>query len=195
MPAAATSIVTDRGVILIPVSIADRPRATERKSGSTKKTPIITMNWNRNIRSPPFRPRSISDGLNSGSFPASSTRRMCDPNHRSSRSPATMSQTTGDMPTIDGASSDGRNQPHSPDFSTPNTIRPIPTAHNTEPSASSRGRASTGTSATRRENRKMPAPTRTSPANTQRHDAYVVANPPIKGPTAIAIAPAAPTRP
>ena len=41
----------------------------------------------------------------------------------------------------------------------------------------------------------MPAPTTTSPANTHRHDAYVVASPPINGPTAIAMAPAAPTRP
>ena len=41
----------------------------------------------------------------------------------------------------------------------------------------------------------MPAPTTTSPANTHRHDAYVVASPPISGPTAIAIAPAAPMRP
>ena len=35
----------------------------------------------------------------------------------------------------------------------------------------------------------------TSPANTHRHEAYVVARPPISGPTAIAIAPAAATRP
>ena len=41
----------------------------------------------------------------------------------------------------------------------------------------------------------MPAPISTSPANTHRHEAYVVARPPISGPTAIAIAPAAPTRP
>ena len=41
----------------------------------------------------------------------------------------------------------------------------------------------------------MPAPMSTSPANTHRHEAYVVASPPISGPTAIAIAPAAPTNP
>ena len=41
----------------------------------------------------------------------------------------------------------------------------------------------------------MPIPISTSPANTHRHEAYVVARPPIKGPTAIAIAPAAPTNP
>ena len=56
-PAAASSIVTDSGVILIPVSIAESPRATERNRGTTKNRPIITRNWKRNIRSPPFRPR------------------------------------------------------------------------------------------------------------------------------------------
>jgi hypothetical protein len=64
-----------------------------------------------------------------------------------------------------------------------------------EPSTSSFGRVSGGASATRRQNSTIPAPTATSPANTHRHDAYVVATPPISGPTAIAIAPAAPTRP
>ena len=54
---------------------------------------------------------------------------------------------------------------------------------------------STGASATRRANRMMPAPMSTSPANTHLQDAYVVARPPISGPRAIAIAPAAPTRP
>ena len=52
-----------------------------------------------------------------------------------------------------------------------------------------------GASAARRANRKIPAPTITSPAKTHRQDAYSVARPPISGPTAIAIAPAAPTRP
>ena len=35
----------------------------------------------------------------------------------------------------------------------------------------------------------------TSPANTQRQDAYVVSRPPINGPTATAMAPAAATMP
>ena len=53
-PAAASSIVIDSGVILMPVSIAESPRATDRYSGITKKIPIITTNWKKNIRSPPF---------------------------------------------------------------------------------------------------------------------------------------------
>ena len=53
MPAAASSIATDSGVILIPVSIAESPSATERYSGITKNSPIITTNWKKNITSPP----------------------------------------------------------------------------------------------------------------------------------------------
>ena len=52
-PAAASSIVTESGVILIPVSIAESPSATDRYSGTTKKSPIITTNWKKNISSPP----------------------------------------------------------------------------------------------------------------------------------------------
>jgi hypothetical protein len=37
--------------------------------------------------------------------------------------------------------------------------------------------------------------TMTSPANTQRHEKYVVAMPPISGPTATAMAPAPITKP
>ena len=74
-------------------------------------------------------------------------------------------------------------------------ISPIPSAQSTEPSTSSLGRCSTGASAAQRANRKIPAPTITSPAKTHLHDAYSVARPPISGPTAIAIAPAAPIRP
>ena len=44
----------ESGVILMPVSIAESPRATDRYSGITKKIPIITTNWKKNIRSPPF---------------------------------------------------------------------------------------------------------------------------------------------
>ena len=44
MPAAASSRVSDRGRILIPVSMADRPRATDRYSGMVKNKPA----WIRN---------------------------------------------------------------------------------------------------------------------------------------------------
>ena len=44
----------DSGVIFSPVSIAESPSATDRYSGITKNSPIITTNWKKNIRSPPF---------------------------------------------------------------------------------------------------------------------------------------------
>ena len=52
-----------------------------------------------------------------------------------------------------------------------------------------------GASAILRVRRRMISTTTTSPAKTQRHEKYVVQNPPISGPTATAIAPAAATRP
>ena len=128
--------MTESGVILSPVSIAESPSATERNNGTTKNNPIITTNWKKNIRSPPFRPRSISDGVNSGSLPSSSSRRIWDPNSRRVTSPATISQNTGDMPRIEGPSPEARNQPHSPDFRTPVTMSPIARAHSTDPSRS-----------------------------------------------------------
>ena len=60
---------------------------------------------------------------------------------------------------------------------------------------SRRAARSAGTSAMRRASTRIAATMTTSPANTHRHDAYVVRSPPISGPTAIAIAPAAATRP
>jgi hypothetical protein len=47
----------------------------------------------------------------------------------------------------------------------------------------------------RRARARMPTTTSTSPTNTQRHEKYVVAIPPMRGPTATAIAPAPMTRP
>ena len=60
---------------------------------------------------------------------------------------------------------------------------------------SRRGRRSTGASAIRLVMSRITSTTTTSPANTQRHEKYVVQNPPTSGPTATAIAPAAATRP
>jgi hypothetical protein len=54
IPAAAASRVIERGSKRTPVSIADRPSDTERKSGTTKKTPDWMKYWKRNIRRPVF---------------------------------------------------------------------------------------------------------------------------------------------
>ncbi len=86
--------------------------------------------------------------------------------------------------------------PHSPDFSTPSTIRARLVAESTVPTRSRRGRGDAGSASTiRRESARIPATTITSHANTQRHDAYVVNKPPMSGPAATAIAPADATRP
>ena len=171
-PAAASSIVSESGVIRSPVSIAESPSATDRYSGMTKKSPIITTNWKKNISRPPVIWLFANiDGLTSGSAFAASSRRAWIMNRRSDTSPARINHRTGDMPSTDGLPAEGTNQPHSPDFNTPSTTRPMPTAQSSEPSTSKRGRVSGRASATRRERRKIPAPTTTSPANTHRHDA------------------------
>ena len=183
-------------MILIPVSIAERPSATDRYSGITKNSPIITRNWKKNMRTPPvICLLANSAGLTSGSRPAASRCLTWSMNSLSDTNPPRISQSTGDIPNIDGPPWAGRIQPHSEERSTPKTTSPMPNAQSSEPSRSRWDRTLTGASVTRRANRKMPAPSTTSPAKTHRHDAYVVASPPISGPTATAIAAAAPTRP
>ena len=53
MPIAATSSVTESGRSRAPVASADRPRQTERYSGTTKKKPAWTRYWKKNIVNPP----------------------------------------------------------------------------------------------------------------------------------------------
>ena len=77
----------------------------------------------------------------------------------------------------------------------PNTISPRPNADRNVPNRSSFTPSSAGVSFTRRASRRITATISTSPAKTHRHDAYVVKNPPISGPSAAAIAPAAATSP
>ena len=74
MPAAAIRSVIDSGMILMPVSIAESPRATERYSGIVKKSPAWTRNWKKNIRRPPVNCRfSNIDSCTSGSPPRFTT--------------------------------------------------------------------------------------------------------------------------
>ena len=93
-----------------------------------------------------------------------------------------MSQMDGDIPAHDGPPSFGCSQPHSPALRTPNTNSARPVADRTDPTQSRRGCFSTGESDIRRENNRIPAPITTSPANTQRHEKYVVQKPPTSGP-------------
>ena len=101
----------------------------------------------------------------------------------------------GESPAQDGPPGFDRIHPHVPVLSTPKTNNPSPAAESTAPTTSRCGRFSTGASAILRVSRRMIATITTSPANTQRHEKYVVQKPPISGPTATAIAPAAATSP
>ena len=106
-----------------------------------------------------------------------------------------MSQIVGERPAHDGPPALGWIQPHSAERSTPNTSSPRPSAESTAPTMSSLGCFSTGASAIRRVRSRIASTSTTSPANTQRHEKYVVQKPPISGPTATATAPAAATSP
>ena len=197
MPIAAMSSVTESGSSRAPVSSAERPRQTERKSGTTKKKPACTRYWKKNIVSPPvsWRLRSIA-GRTSGSCPRDSRRASQRKKSQITNSPARISQTVGDRPAHDGPSGFGWIQPHSLERSTPKTSSPSPSAERTAPTTSSCGRVSdrrVGDPAASRT--RITSTSTTSPAKTQRHEKYVVQKPPMSGPTATAIAPAAATMP
>ena len=94
-----------------------------------------------------------------------------DTHTATSRAMLTDPPVASDMPRTDRAPSAGRIHPQSEERSTATITRPIAAAHSREPTQSRRGRTSTGASAIFRASRSMTAPTRTSPANTNRHDA------------------------
>ena len=101
----------------------------------------------------------------------------------------------GDRPNHSGASGLGCTQPHVPERKTPKTNSASPLADSSVPTRSRCGRVAGGVSAMRRATNKMTATMTTSPANTQRHEKYVVTSPPMSGPAATAIAPADATMP
>src|SRR4051812_17457617 len=101
----------------------------------------------------------------------------------------------GEIPAQDRPPGFGWIHPHSLERSTPNTSAPRPAAERRVPTMSSFGRVSDGASAILRAMTRIASTTITSPAKTHRHEKYVVQKPPISGPTATAIAPAAATMP
>ncbi len=171
MPIAAASSVTESGSSRTPVSIAERPSATERKSGTTKKNPAWTRNWKKNIVRPPVscRLRSIAVRT-SGSWPCDSRRACQRKKSQITKSPPRTSQIVGDSPAHDGPSGLGWIQPHSPERRTPKTRSPRPNAERTAPTTSSCGRSSTGASAIFRVRSRIASTTTTSPAKTQRQE-------------------------
>ncbi len=196
MPIAATSSVTESGSRRTPVSSAVRPRQTDRKSGTTKNSPACMRNWKKNITSPPlswwFRSMSVRT---SGSWPRASRYPCQRKKTQITNSPARTSHTVGERPAHEGPSGFGWIQPHSLERRTPKTRSASPSAERTAPTRSSCGRFSVGASAIRRVSSRIASTISTSPAKTQRQEKYVVKKPPISGPSATAIAPAAATSP
>jgi hypothetical protein len=119
-PTAASSSVTDSGRSRTPVAMADRPRATDRYSGTTKNSPACNRYWNMNAMSPPRRTGLRSRGrLMSGSLPCAMRWSSQLKNSNNTTAPPVMSQITGDSPSHSGALGFGLTNPHEPERSTP----------------------------------------------------------------------------
>ena len=99
IPSAAASSVIESGSRRTPVSIADSPSATERKSGTTKKMPACTRYWKKNIVRPPssWRFRSIA-GRTSGSSPRDSSRASQRKKSQITSRPPSTSHIVGERP-------------------------------------------------------------------------------------------------
>ena len=138
-PTAAISSVIESGRIRTPVSTAERPRATERKSGTVKKSPAWRRYWKKNEVSPPRRSlfSSIAGSIRAA-LPRSSWRLSHHRKPRSTRPPASTIHTTADSPSHDGASGLGRTKPHEPPRRMPSTTRPRPSADRPVPARSRR---------------------------------------------------------
>ena len=178
-PTAAASSVTDNGSRRTPVATAESPRATERKSGITKKRPACRRNWKKKDVSP-----ACSLGMRSmrGSTRTGPPRRSWRLSHstKSARTPAPprMSQITGERPSHWGASGFGCTKPPRPGADDAEDDHAEARgrekrAHGVEPRR--RGRAGSRPCACVRT--RMPSTITTSPAKTQRQLAYVVQQP------------------
>ena len=86
-------------------------------------------------------------------------------------------------------------KPHVPAFRIPNTTAAEAERREGRADEVEADPPSGGTSAMRRVRTRIITTISTSPANTYRQDAYVVKSPPMSGPAATAIAPAAATSP
>ena len=107
----------------------------------------------------------------SGSLPCAMRWSSQLKNRSSTTAPAVMSQITGDSPSHSGALGFGWTKPHEPERKMPYTKRPSPAADSAVPTRSSFTPCSAGVSAIRLASKRMTMTIRTSPANTQRHDA------------------------
>src|SRR5262249_59431370 len=99
IPSAAARSVSDNGSRRAPVASADRPRHTDKKSGTTKNNPACIRYWMKNITSPPVSCllRSRSE-RSSGSPPRDSTRASQRKNTHRANNPPSHSRKHGDNP-------------------------------------------------------------------------------------------------
>ena len=151
MPAAARMSVIESGSSRTPVSIAESPSATERNSGTAKKSPPCRKYWKKNeVRPPRSSGMRRILGSTSGSAPRASRRFSHPMKSHSTTPPPSISQMHGDRPSHSGASGLGWTNPHVPARRTPNTMSPRPSADSAVPTRSSRTPASRVPSSIRR---------------------------------------------
>ena len=199
MPIAAASSVTESGRSRSAGRERRQAEADREVERHDEEEPGLRRGTGRRTSiSPPLSClfRSIA-GSTSGSPPRDSTPRLPaeEEPERRSRPPRT-SQTVGERPAHDGPPGFGWIQPHTPERRTPKTSSAE--AERREDRADDvelRARLRTARRRCGGSSRRIASTTTTSPANTQRHEKYVVQKPPISGPTATAIAPAAATSP
>ena len=143
MPTAAISSATESGSSRTPVSIAESPSATERNSGTTKKSPAWTRYWKKNIVRPPAscRLRSIA-GSTSGSPPRASTAALPAEEEPEHEQPAEQtSQITGESPNQDGRARLRLDQAPLAGAQHAEHEQPSPMAESTAPTRSSAARS------------------------------------------------------
>ena len=96
-PAAKSSNISESGSRCIPVATADRPSATDRNSGTTKKIPACTRNRKKNEVTPSrsWMFRSIFGSI-SAAWPRAIRRFSHIANRPTTTQPASTSQITGE---------------------------------------------------------------------------------------------------
>ncbi len=171
-PAAKSSNISESGSRCMPVATADRPSATERNSGTTKKIPACTRNRKKNEVTPSrsWMFRSIFGSI-SAAWPRAIRRFSHIANRPTTTQPASTSQITGESPSHSGAPGLARTNPHAPDFRIPITISPRPAADSPVPTRSSLAPFSAGVSLIRRARPRITITISTSLTNTHRHEA------------------------
>ncbi len=168
-PTAAAKSAIESGRRRTPVATADRPSATDRKSGITKKSPAWRRNWKKNDVNPACSRATLSMVGSIRTARPACRRRFSQSTNRVSRAaPPKMSQITGEAPSHCGAPGLGCTKPHVPERTTPKTIVASPAADKKVPTRSSLTPGTGGLSLIRRE----------STSDHQHHDHLAGEDPP-----------------